>query len=103
MGFPPCRAALPDLARLRNAYRSKGLEILTVCLSYEKDTADFIAQKHLQIPVVVGATCEPEVGTAYKVTAYSTLYLLDSKGIVRARYVGTDMPQIKRDLAGLGL
>ncbi|MBM7707637.1 peroxiredoxin [Chryseomicrobium aureum] len=78
---PPCRAEMPDMQKLY-AEQEVPVEILAVNLTKtegnEGNVVDFIADYGLTFPILMDR--ESEVSDKYRVQAYPTSYLIDSKG-----------------------
>jgi len=104
MGCAPCWERLrTDVEGLRERYASKGLNVLVVGLGSEKDVSGWVSNYHVQMPVVIGDTCSVDLFDRYKIAVSQTEYLIDSKGVVRARYDGAKIEDIEHDLAKLGI
>lgn len=84
---PICMAELPHWQRLYDAYKSKGLEIVALSLDDDaRDVADFWEVKGHTFPVAMrGDAVKKAWGP---VSGTPTLYLIDRKGVVRARQLG---------------
>jgi len=78
---PPCRAEMPDMQKLY-AEQEVPVEILAVNLTEtegnEENVVDFIADYGLTFPILMDR--DSEVSDKYKVQAYPTSYMIDSKG-----------------------
>lgn len=101
---PPCRAEMPALQQLANAYAADGLVMLG--LSVDRGPAQavdaFLAERDISYPVAI---VTDEVITAFGgVRGYPTSFLVDRQGVVRHTVMGpvgplTLRPAIKRLLA----
>ena len=84
----PCRAEIPSMDRLYAELRDEGFVILAV---NSQETADqvteFARQTSMSFPVLLDST--GKVGTSYSVRALPTTYIIDPRGAIRARMVGT--------------
>lgn len=101
---PPCRAEMPALQQLANAYAADGLVMLG--LSVDRGPAQavdaFLAERDIGYPVAI---VTDEVIAAFGgVRGYPTSFLVDRQGVVRHTVMGpvgplTLRPAIKRLLA----
>ena len=101
---PPCRAEMPALQQLADAYAAEGLVMLG--LSVDRGPANtvdaFLAERHITYPVaIVGADVIDAFGG---VRGYPTSFLVDKAGVVRHAVMGpvgplTLRPAIRRLLA----
>ncbi len=101
---PPCRAEMPALQQLVNAYADDGLVVLG--LSVDRGPAQtvdaFLAERDIRYPVAIVTA---EVIAAFGgVRGYPTSFLVDRQGVVRHTVMGpvgplTLRPAIKRLLA----
>lgn len=84
---PICVRELPQLQKLYNTYRHKGLEIVALSIDDDKgDVADFWWEKGYTFPVAMRSEA---VKLAYgRITGTPTLYVIDRKGITRLKQVG---------------
>jgi len=101
---PPCRAEMPALQQLADAYANEGLVMLG--LSVDRGPAEavdaFLAERNISYPVaIVGDDIISAFGG---VRGYPTSFLIDRQGVVRHTVMGpvgpiTLRPAIKRLLA----
>ncbi len=83
---PPCRAAIPHLVRMYNAYKDQGLLVLGVSLDQEKDKIPpFVKEYNITYPILFG---DNQVAKAYEVQGIPTLVIFDKKGKIAFREVG---------------
>ena len=83
----PCRAEMPLLQALYEAYGDDGLVVLAINLGEEPErVAAFVADLGLSFPVLLDE--KASVGTLYRVRAAPTTYFIDRDGLIRQRYVG---------------
>lgn len=81
---PPCRAEMPDMQKL---YEEDNLdiEILAVNITEsepsEENVKQFVEDFGLTFPILMDRNTE--VASNYKVQAYPTSYMVDSKGIIQ--------------------
>ncbi|NQU73615.1 MAG: TlpA family protein disulfide reductase [Candidatus Omnitrophica bacterium] len=86
---PSCRREIPELIRLNNEYKSKGLKILTVNLGESPGKVkSFAEQQGIEYAVLLDK--DNKVGSQYGVMYIPTNILLDKNGMVK--YKGTSPP-----------
>ena len=104
IGCVPCWKELKgEVAKLRTKYAAKGLEVVAVGLGNEQEIKNFLGDPKFKVPLVIGETCNVDLAGTYKVTVSASKYLIDSKGIIRARYIDADIAMIKKDIEALGV
>jgi len=102
IGCVPCWDELKgDMAKLRKNYGPKGLDVIAVGLGNEQQIKMFLGDPKFTVPLVIGETCSLDVAGAYKTTVSASKYLIDSDGIIRARYVDADVATIQKDIDAL--
>ncbi|OHD71645.1 MAG: hypothetical protein A2177_13450 [Spirochaetes bacterium RBG_13_68_11] len=85
---PPCRAEMPSMERLHKLLRDRGLEIVAVDLQEPKDTVrKFVKDNALTFTVLLDP--QGAVGGAWGAQSIPTTYLIDRKGAILARSVGS--------------
>lgn len=103
---PPCRKAIPDLIKLQNRYKDKGLVVLGISMDDHRK----VDNEYLR------AFCE-KIKTNYKILRYDynvlesyfgsetpslpTLYVIDQKGQVRDKFIGMDSVALAKSIEGL--
>jgi peroxiredoxin len=88
---PPCRREIPALKDLREKYASKGLEVISVGISYRQTrqaVVDFTAKNSLPYPVLWDA--DGKVSEAYQISSVPTNIVVDPEGVVRFRNNSVD-------------
>lgn len=85
----PCRREIPSLERLYQLRKDKGFEILAVSVDRASlsKVASFVANYQMSFPVL--ADQRGAVGQRYWAKAIPTSFLLDKKGVIRWKVVGT--------------
>ncbi len=84
---PPCRAEMPSLERLHQAFRGRDFALLAVDLQEEKDQVQrFAAEYSLSFRVLLDSS--GQVGSTYGVRSIPTTYLIDRRGFLLARFIG---------------
>lgn len=94
---PPCRREIPDLNRVYDTYRDRGVVVLGVSwdeLRVEQ-IKNFVTNYRVTYPILHGTQTElSQVGKAYAWEGYlPTTYLIDRKGYVRDVYIGARSEQ----------
>ncbi len=86
----PCKAELPNILRVYQAYHERGFEVVAVSLDGEKDRAalrDYIREHNLPWPQHYdGKYWQNEFGTLFGIRAIPAMFLIDQAG----RIVSTD-------------
>jgi thiol-disulfide isomerase/thioredoxin len=89
---PPCRAEMPALQEVYEAYRDRGLEILAVNTTYQDSqsaAARFVQEYGLTFPVPLDQT--GEVSRSYRLRALPTSFFIDRDGVIRSVVIGGPM------------
>ena len=92
----PCQVEMPRFVQWQEKYKADGLSIVGVSMDDESDPVKELMRKRtLNYPVVMG---DEKFGLAYGgVLGLPVTYLIDRKGIVRARYQGgTNLDAMER-------
>ncbi|HKU19883.1 MAG TPA: TlpA disulfide reductase family protein [Terriglobales bacterium] len=102
---PVCQFALPYVERLYQAYAGKNVTVVGVSQNNKNDTAAFMREYKLTLPVLLDDTSSYPVSNAYGLTNVPTLFWIERDGEIGLSSVGwsrTDMEQINRWLAEAG-
>lgn len=85
----PCRTEMPGMERLWQRYRDRGLAIVAVSVDEEGDTriANFVRRLHLSYPILLDP--RSEAAERYEVSGLPATYLIDAKGRLIGRMVGS--------------
>jgi len=89
---PPCRAEMPALQEVYEAYRDRGFEILAVNTTYQDSqaaAARFVQEYGLSFPVPLDQT--GEVSRSYLLRALPTSFFIDRDGVIRSVIIGGPM------------
>jgi len=84
----PCRSEMPSMEILYQRMKDRNFEILAVSVD-QRDTKrvlDFVSKYKLTFPILLNP--EANVAIQYRVTALPTSFVIDKKGIIRAKVVG---------------
>ena len=102
---PVCQFALPYVERLYQAYQGKNVSIVGVSQNNKNDTAKFMQEYKLTLPVLLDDTTSYPVSNAYGLTNVPTLFWIERDGEIGLSSVGwsrADMEQINRLIAETG-
>lgn len=89
---PPCRAEMPALQEVYEAYRDRGLEVLAVNTTYQDSegaAARFVQEYGLRFPVPLDQT--GDVSRSYLLRALPTTFFIDRDGVIRNVVIGGPM------------
>ena len=89
---PPCRAEMPALQEVYEAYGELGLEILAVNTTYQDSqaaAARFVEEYGLTFPIPLDQT--GEVSRHYLLRALPTSFFIDRDGVIRNVVIGGPM------------
>lgn len=88
----PCRAEMPTIEKIYNAYKDDGLVVLAVNMTYT-DTASnivpFIEEYELTFPVLLDTNYS--VGSAYQLRSLPSSFFIDRDGIIKEVVIGGPM------------
>jgi len=92
----PCRSEMPSIEAVYQKLKNKGLEVLAVNLGDTKnEISAFMKENKLNFPAVVD---ELDItGSYYNIQAIPTTYIIDRRGLIIARLVGSinwNSPQV---------
>lgn len=94
---PPCRAETPDLVRLAESYRSKGLVVVGVSLDSDgpDKVRQFVRDYGIGYPILMPDSSST---TSFQIDGIPipTTYLLDRQGRVAKKYVGAATEDVFR-------
>ncbi len=102
---PVCQFALPYVERLYQAYADKNVTIVGISQNNKDDTARFLREYKLTLPVLLDDISSYPVSNAYGLTNVPTLFWMERDGEIGLSSVGwsrSDMEQINRWLAEAG-
>ena len=102
---PVCQFALPYVERMYEAYRGKNVTIIGVSQNSKSDTARFMREYKLTLPVLLDDTSSYPASNAYGLTNVPSLFWIERDGEIGLSSVGwsrADMEQINRFLAEAG-
>jgi len=84
----PCRSEMPSMEAVYQSLKDKGLEILAVNLGDSKnEVSTFMNQNKLNFPAVLDE--KNTTGSSYNVRAIPTTYIIDKRGLIVARIIGS--------------
>jgi peroxiredoxin len=84
---PPCRASVPGLEKLHNAYKDKGLVLLAVSMDEGggDEVRSFIRESGITYTVLKGTE---DVAMKYEVRSIPMMLVLNKEGRIAKRYLG---------------
>jgi peroxiredoxin len=84
---PPCRASVPGLEKLHNAYKDKGLVLLAVSMDEGgwDEVKSFIKESGITYTVLMGTE---DVAIKYQVRSIPMMLVLNREGKISKRYIG---------------
>jgi peroxiredoxin len=78
----PCIEELPDLNKLHDHFKDRGLRVLTIAVDDDLETMNEIVDElNLTLPILLDT--EGVVKTSYKVRAFPETFLVDREGKIR--------------------
>ena len=84
----PCRAEMPSLNSLYEAYKKEGFVVLAITIDpSEKIVRTYVEKNKLTFPVLMDPDKEVYFD-AYAVVAMPMSFLIDRKGLIAERYIG---------------
>jgi len=99
----PCRYEMPELEKMYQELKSKGIVVLAVNLDRESDLArNWLATMKVTFPVALDP--DSKMAGMYAVASMPTTFLIDRKGVVQAKTVGyraEELEALKAKAAGL--
>lgn len=90
----PCRAEMPAMQRVYEAYREQGFTILAVNATNQdslNNAAGFVSEHNLTFPILIDST--GEVSMAYQVRSLPTSFFVDQNGIIQEIVIGGPMSE----------
>jgi peroxiredoxin len=102
---PTCQYAFPFLERLYKAYGRNGVTLVGVSQNGSKDTAAFIKEFGVTLPVLLDDTNSYRVSNAYGLTNVPTIFWIAQDSEIEVSSVGwvkADFEQINRKMAASG-
>jgi peroxiredoxin len=102
-GGPSVRRELPDLAKLQDTMRAKGLEVIGVSLDNEKaDLENFVKENQINWPQIFEpGGMDGRLATEYGINSLPTMFLIDAQGKVVSRGLRT-ASEVERQVEKLG-
>lgn len=91
---PPCKAEMPAMQEVYEAYQAQGFTILAVNTTYQdqKESAlDFSQSLGLTFPILFDM--DGEVARQYQVRAMPTSFFIDAEGVVQRMVIGGPMSE----------
>ena len=98
---PPCRAETPDMVKLSDQYRARGLDVVGINMddSNLDNVRSFVAAYHIPYPILLPNPGSPVVTP---IQAYPTTVLIDRQGRIASAYEGElDIAAVRPELMKL--
>lgn len=101
---PPCRAEIPDMQAFYEANKDNGVVILGVNLTATEtsleNVAAFVKTYGMTFPVLLDV--DKEVGSQFQAISIPTSYIIDSRGVIREKFIGPmDQEKIEKMISSL--
>jgi len=90
----PCRAMIPHERELVKKLAGKPFVLLSVSTDEKKETLTTFLEKEPMPWTHWWAGEESDLIKTYRVRAFPTLYLIDAKGVIRKKWVGSPDPEV---------
>lgn len=99
---PPCKKEIPDIQKFYET-ADKNMVILAVNIDPENDVIGFADKNHLTFPILLDHQDKDKpVSNQYQVMSIPTSFFIDSKGIIRNKFVGAmELKDIKKNMKQL--
>lgn len=81
----PCRTEIPELIKLNNEYKKKGVIVIGIGLDDKERLADFSREYNINYDILVGTQ---DIAKRYGVKGIPTTYIIDKKGRIVKKFVG---------------
>ena len=91
----PCRQELPELARLQEKFRQRGLMVVAVTVDNEVENVQAFLKKY-DVKLQALWDKKKKVADAYAVEKMPSSYLIDRSGVVRFIHRGYTPEELKR-------
>lgn len=88
----PCKASIPELERIYEKYKGKGLEVIGVSVDQETTQSQIPAVTHalgMMYPIMI-ATKSPDIVNKYGADAIPMMYVIGKNGDLRKTQRGLD-------------
>jgi peroxiredoxin len=102
---PTCQYVLPMLERLHKAYAQKGVTLVGVSQNGASETAAFVKEFRLSVPVLLEDTRAYPASNAYGLTHVPSIFWIGQDGEIELSSVGwvkADFELINRKMAEVG-
>ena len=87
----PCRAEMPAIQGVYEAYLDRGLEVLAVNLQEpDERVSEFVEELGLTFPVVLDK--DDTVSSLYRIRSIPTTFFVDRSGVIREVIIGGPIP-----------
>lgn len=93
---PTCQYALPFYERLFKAYKNQHVTLVGVSQNDAKDTAAFVREFGLSIPILLDDTRRYPISNAYGLSNVPTIFWIASDGEIELSGVGWSKPDFEK-------
>jgi thiol-disulfide isomerase/thioredoxin len=90
----PCRSEIPELIKISNEYKEKGVIVIGIGLDDKERLADFSREYNINYDILVGTQ---DIAKRYGVKGIPTTYILDKTGRIVKKFVGY-MPGMEKEI-----
>ena len=99
----PCRIEMPNVQKLHDQFRKKGLVVLGVNYGERPEAVrPFLKQTGYSFRILMDR--EQKVGMRYQVSGIPTLFIIDKGGTIRSHFIGVrDLDVLRDALADAGM
>ena len=91
---PPCRAEMPTIEKIYHEYKSQGLVVLAIDMTYQDDplaVLPFTKEYRLTFPILLEET--GEMASAYQLRSLPSSYFINRRGIIQEVVIGGPMSE----------
>lgn len=86
---PPCKDAVPEINKIYEKYKNKGVQVLAISVDQGGDVAlklnSFVKEHQVNYPVLID---DKKVNVSYGVTNVPVAFIIDKEGKVAKKHVG---------------
>ena len=99
----PCRLSMPEMQKVHDRYRARGFSVIGISVDQQgpANVERFVATRKLTYPIAIDDLKDP-VALRFGVRALPTAFLVDGKGRIVQRWIGSpDLKELEARLAKL--
>jgi thiol-disulfide isomerase/thioredoxin len=101
---PPCRAEMPAIEKVYQAYKDRGLVVLAVNTTFQDNEADAAAfVREFGLTFLIPLDRDGSVSKRYQLRGLPSTFFVDRNGIIRSVVIGGPMSEalIQSNVEGL--